>query len=61
MFILRTYLHDLGVALCQTHLSYGIVGSGNMAVNFSNLISGGYEEKYYDDGGAKQGTEYSWS
>jgi hypothetical protein len=25
------------------------------------LISGGYEEKHYDDGGAKQGTEYPWS
>jgi len=37
------------------------VGSGNLALNFLNLISGGYEEKHYDDGGAKQGTEYPWS
>jgi hypothetical protein len=60
-YVIHTLLHTLGIALCQTHLTSGAVGSGNLALNFLNLISGGYEEKHYDDGGAKQGTEYPWS
>jgi hypothetical protein len=54
-------LYALGITLCKAHLTNRVLRSGDLAMKFFTLISGRYEEKHYDDGGAKQGTEYSWS
>jgi hypothetical protein len=60
-------IHDVNVFVCcfpyiafvpKSHYQFR---NRNFAMNFLSIVSGGYEEKYYDDGGAKQSSKHSWS